>query len=134
MEEVVGKRAPGTLRADSKWLSWAKAGVDLLFDVESKNSKYPPVPKGKSFIPYLTALNPTKRFAWTLPYGVTAKWEPARLEALFGPPSIHTHQTSQSRRWHVPLIVERDIVMSIYEDGPVYLRIKTDDETLATAP
>src|SRR5436190_14056060 len=111
-----GKKCPPTL-TDSKWIALSKLGVELLFDIDTKNEGYPGAPKGKSFIPYLTTLNVTGK-KLQLPFGVTSAWTTDDLTAKFGEPSKH----NALPRWHVPLIPARDVVLSYYgpeEDTPI---------------
>jgi len=122
-----GKKCPPTL-TDSKWLTLSKLGVELLFDIDTKNERYPSAPKGKSFIPYLTTLNVTSK-KLQLPFGVTSAWTTDDLTLKFGEPSKH----NALPRWHVPLIPARDVVLSYYglEDKTIYLRLKCDHERLS---
>jgi hypothetical protein len=132
MEKRVGKKCPPTV-GDSKWITWSKHKVDLLFDPDPENEKYPQKPKGRSFVPYLTTLNftsPKTRY----PFGLTAGLTEAQLVAKFGQPSLGG--TLKLKRWHVPLIPARDVVLSHYEPGKgnIYIRIKNDNEKLARRP
>lgn len=129
MAKKVGKPCPPTL-TDDRWISWPKHKVDLLFDIDAKNKKYPPAPKGKSFVPYLTTLNfnsPKTRY----PFGVTPALDKEQLVAKLGKPS--KGGTLKLERWHVALIPGRDVVLSHYgpEDEQIYIRLKRDDEKLS---
>jgi hypothetical protein len=134
MANEVGKKCPPTLR-DDKWVVWPKLGVELLFAPATENSKYPQVAKGTSYVPYLTTLSFSSRCRLRLPFDVQPGLSDDQLEARFGRPDIHAYGGARSKRWHVPLIGHRDVVLSCYGsgDGTVFLRIKTDSEQLSTA-
>jgi len=125
--ERTGKKCPPTL-TDSKWVTLSKLRVELLFDLDPENKKYPRVPKGKSFIPYFTTLRIAES-KLRAPFGVSSASTAEELSAKFGRPSKH----GDLARWHVPLIAARDVVLSHYgpDDPTIFLRIKADDEKVS---
>lgn len=126
MAKTVAKKCPPTL-TQSKWLGWSKSNVELLFDPDAQNAKYPPIKKGKSFIPYLTTLNVSKT-GLTLPFDAKPILSDDEATARFGRVIEHPG----GRRWHAPLIAQRDVVLSYYPDAKlIYLRIKGDGEALS---
>lgn len=129
--DKAGKKCPATLR-DDKWVTSSKLKVDFLFDPESKGPQYPAAKKGASFVPYLTTLLLGTR--WKLPFGAKAGLSDDDLAAKFGPASIHKTPGGELKRWHVPLIPQRQVVLTYYSGGPIYIRLKDEGESFARLP
>jgi hypothetical protein len=110
--EELGKKVPTstTHNTDSKYVVAKKQGIECLFTHRITHRSYPPVAKGRSFIPYLAQVWLREKWAEALPFGLTQAMSDDELATILGPPS-GTRGVARSPYWLLPIDDARGVVL-----------------------
>jgi hypothetical protein len=109
------KKVPGsaTDAGDNQYVIARKHGVEMVFDHDIKNDRYPLVPKTKkSFVPYLQLAWLKENFPEPLPLGVRHGMTPEELTERFGHGPA-ARGTAKVPVWKRVLDPARDIVFEV---------------------
>jgi hypothetical protein len=112
---TLGKKVPNSTTSESKNVEAKKHGIEMVFDHDVKNAKYPLVPKSKtSYLPYLTLVWLRPKLPGPLPFGLRFGMSVEELTGLLGEPA---GQMGSSRRpyWKRELDPTRDIGFRVDE-------------------
>src|SRR5262245_30386172 len=85
--ERLGKKVPDRVGSTAKHVCAPKLGVELIFTREVIHDDYPPVPRGRSFVPYLSGSFLDAKLPEPLPLGVDFDMPTDVLRERLGAPT-----------------------------------------------
>jgi hypothetical protein len=109
---TLGQKVPGSMTdtGSSKNVSAKKHGLEMVFNHDIKNEKYPLLPKSKSsYVPYLTLAWLNKKWSEPLPFGLEFDLSAEELTARLGEPNSGGADKVKFPAWTRLLDPVRDI-------------------------
>jgi hypothetical protein len=116
--KTLGQKVPGPTadRGGGKNVVARKHGIEMVFDHDIKNERYPLVPKTKkTFVPYLQLAWLTEKFPGALPFGIAHGMEPDEVTERLGV-APGERGSGKYRYWRKVLDPARDIVLDVDAD------------------
>jgi hypothetical protein len=115
--DVLGKKVPSSMTEYGGGLKYAvapKKGIEMGFDYDIKNIKYPIIKKSKSsYVPYLSLALLTDKLPAALPFGVKFGVSVEELTSAFGPPTRLLGAPPPTPCWEWILDAARDIILRV---------------------
>jgi hypothetical protein len=109
---TLGQKVPNSTRFESRNVEAKKHGLEMVFDHDIKNAKYPLVPRSKTaYVPYLSLVWLNPRFPGPLPFSLRFGMSVEEITATLGDPAVRG--SSRIPYWERELDPARDIVFQV---------------------
>jgi hypothetical protein len=117
---TLGKKVPPSITDVSgpRYVVAKKQGIEMAFDHDLKNEKYPLIHKSKSsYVPYLAVVWLTSGLGEPLPFGLRFGMSADEITSILGTPGEIGFGGVRRPYWKRALVPARDVVLGVEPDG-----------------